>query len=43
MTDVYIAGVGMTPFGRHMDKSYKDLTAEAAHGARPGSPALHGF
>ena len=29
MTDVYIAGVGMTPFGRHMDKSYKELTAEA--------------
>ena len=33
MTDVYIAGVGMTPFGRHMDKSYKDLTAEAVQGA----------
>jgi len=32
MTDVYIAGVGMTPFGRHMDKSYKDLTAEAVQG-----------
>ena len=29
MTDVYIAGVGMAPFGRHMDKSYKELTAEA--------------
>ena len=23
----------MTPFGRHMDKSYKDLTAEAVQGA----------
>ena len=29
MTDILIAGVGMTNFGRHMDKSYKDLTAEA--------------
>lgn len=29
MTDIYIAGVGMTAFGRHLDKSYKDLTAEA--------------
>ena len=33
MTDVYIAGVGMTKFGRHMDKSYKELTAEAVQQA----------
>lgn len=29
MTDVYVIGVGMTPFGRFMDKSVKDLTREA--------------
>lgn len=26
---VYIVGVGMTPFGKQMDKSIKDLTREA--------------
>jgi acetyl-CoA acyltransferase len=26
MRDVYIVGVGMTPFGRHLDKSHADLT-----------------
>jgi acetyl-CoA acetyltransferase len=25
MRDAYIAGVGMTPFGRHLDKSHSDL------------------
>ena len=29
MENVYIVGVGMTPFGRHMDKSDKQLTAIA--------------
>lgn len=29
MSDIYIAGVGMTKFGRHLDRSYKDLTQEA--------------
>jgi acetyl-CoA acetyltransferase len=29
MTDVYIIGVGMTHFGKHMDRSIKDLTREA--------------
>lgn len=29
MSDIYIAGVGMTKFGRHVDRSYKDLTQEA--------------
>jgi acetyl-CoA acyltransferase len=28
-TPVYVAGVGMTPFGRHQDKSVKDLTRSA--------------
>lgn len=29
MNDIYIAGVGMTKFGRHLERSYKDLTQEA--------------
>lgn len=29
MTDIFIAGVGMTKFGRHLDRNYKDLTKEA--------------
>jgi len=33
MRDVYIIGVGMTPFGKHMDKNMKTLTAEACSGA----------
>ncbi|MBN1364188.1 MAG: thiolase family protein [Syntrophaceae bacterium] len=31
MRDVYIIGVGMTPFGKHMDKSMKNLAAEAVN------------
>lgn len=30
MTHVYIAGVGTTPFGRHLDKSIHDLSSAAA-------------
>jgi len=26
MRDVFVAGVGMTPFGRHLDKTHTDLT-----------------
>jgi acetyl-CoA acyltransferase len=33
MTDVYVVGVGMTPFGKFFDKSVKDLTREAVEGA----------
>lgn len=29
MTEIYIAGVGMTKFGRHLERSYKDLTRES--------------
>ena len=29
MDDVFIVGVGMTPFGRHLDQSVKQLTASA--------------
>lgn len=30
MTRVYVAGVGMTPFGRFLDRSVKDLAVQAA-------------
>ncbi len=33
MTEVYVCGVGMTPFGRFPDKSVKQLTAEAVTAA----------
>lgn len=33
MSDIYIVGVGMTPFGRHLDRSIKGLTREAVSGA----------
>ena len=29
MSDIYIAGVGMTQFGRQLDRSLKDLSADA--------------
>jgi len=29
MNEIYVVGVGMTPFGRHVDKSVKDLTRMA--------------
>jgi acetyl-CoA acyltransferase len=33
MRDVYIIGVGMTPFGKHMDKNMKSLSAGAVNAA----------
>jgi acetyl-CoA acetyltransferase len=33
MTDCYILGVGMTPFGRHLSRSLGDLTREAVEAA----------
>lgn len=33
MENIYIVGVGMTPFGRHLDKSVKQLTAWAVEDA----------
>ena len=29
MAEIFVAGVGMTKFGRHLERSYKDLTREA--------------
>ena len=29
MSNIYVAGIGMTDFGRHPERSYKDLTREA--------------
>ncbi|MBS0343207.1 MAG: thiolase family protein, partial [Proteobacteria bacterium] len=31
--NIYIAGVGMTSFGRHFERSLADLASEALHGA----------
>lgn len=33
MQDVYIVGVGMTPFGRHLDQTEKQLSAQAVEDA----------
>lgn len=33
MTDVYLVGVAMTPFGKFLEKSVKDQTREAVEGA----------
>ncbi len=33
MSDIYITGVGMTKFGRHIERSYKDLVREAVEQA----------
>lgn len=33
MTDIYIAGIAMTVFGRHLDRSLEDLAREALEGA----------
>ena len=33
MGDVYLVGVGMTPFGKFLDRTVKDLTLEAVTGA----------
>lgn len=33
MEDIYVVGVGMTPFGRHLDKDIKQLTREATEAA----------
>ncbi|MBN9338460.1 MAG: thiolase family protein, partial [Comamonadaceae bacterium] len=33
MEPIYIAGTGMTPFGRHLELSVKDLTRQAVEAA----------
>jgi acetyl-CoA acetyltransferase len=33
MTRLYIAGIAMTVFGRHLERSLHDLAGEALHGA----------
>ncbi|WP_085722934.1 thiolase family protein [Pseudomonas sp. R37(2017)] len=33
MSDIYIAGIAMTVFGRHLERSLEDLAGEALHGA----------
>jgi acetyl-CoA acyltransferase len=39
MGDVYLVGVGMTPFGKFLDRTVKDLTLEAVTGALSDSGA----
>lgn len=39
MGDVYMVGVGMTPFGKFLDRTVKDLTLEAVTGALSDSGA----
>jgi len=34
MDDIYVVGVGMTPFGKFLGKSVKDLAADAVNAAR---------
>ncbi|MCB1732524.1 MAG: thiolase family protein, partial [Halieaceae bacterium] len=33
MSDIYIAGIAMTVFGRHLERSLEDLAGEALQGA----------
>ncbi|MBI5439929.1 MAG: thiolase family protein [Deltaproteobacteria bacterium] len=33
MRPVYVVGIGMTPFGKHLDKSIKELTTESVRSA----------
>ena len=33
MSNVYIAGIAMTVFGRHLDRSLDDMASEALNGA----------
>ena len=43
MSDVYIAGVSMTHFGKHLDRSLKSLAGEALAstlGLSKGAPVL---
>ena len=40
MTDVFIVGIGMTPLGRHLDKSVKLLTSKSVAAATAARLAL---
>ena len=42
MSDIYIVGVGMTPFGKFLDRSVKDLTREAVTAALADAGAAVG-
>ena len=33
MTDIYVVGVGMTPFGKFRDKTVKEMTSESVNAA----------
>ena len=42
MNEVYVAGVSMTPFGKQLNRSVKELAAEALHGALADAGAERG-
>jgi acetyl-CoA acyltransferase len=42
VSDIYIVGVGMTPFGKFLDRSVKDLTREAVTAALADADAAVG-
>lgn len=42
MNEVYVAGVSMTPFGKQLHRSTKDLATEALHGALADAGAERG-
>ena len=42
MSDIYVVGVGMTPFGKFLDRTVKDLTREAVGGALKDAGASRG-
>ena len=42
MNDIYVVGVGMTPFGKFLDRTVKDLTREAVNGALTDAGAARG-
>ena len=41
MSEVYIAGIAMTVFGRHLERSLDDLAGEALSGALQDLSLIH--
>ena len=37
MSNIYIAGIAMTVFGRHLERSLEDMAGEALQGALPAA------
>ena len=43
MESVYIAGIGMTVFGRHPERTLDDLAGEALRAALADAGAIHAW